>query len=506
MSNATSRTVRVRRDVWKLPQWDPIILWYAKGIAEMQTRLIADPTSWRYQAAIHDYKRADDPYAKPSDKLPSDQAKYWKRCQHGSWFFLPWHRMYLGYFEEIVRAAIKKLGGPSDEWTLPYWNYSDTSNPKAMQLPPAFYAPKLPDGSPNALLVEARSAGMNSGGTLPALPPSTDPADDVNINCLKDTKFTGGSGGAHPGFGGPVTKFQHGGGTVGDLERVPHGSVHVAVGGDTGWMSAFDTAGLDPVFWMHHCNIDRLWEVWRHRDAHNTNPVDKSWLNFSFDFHDADGKPVVLAPNDVVDPTTSRFGYKYEDISDPFPAAKHADGGKIVSMAGEPTSAPEPTPEMVGATTGPVALTGAPTTTRVTLNAPRGPANLLAAEGKSPRVFLNIEHITSTGRTTSYAVYLNPPSETNPHEDKSRLAGILPMFGVAEASDPDSEHGGSGLTYSLEVTDIVKALQAKGQWDPAHLNVTFAPRAQSTEETAATQGAPRPKPDIKVGRVSLYYQ
>src|SRR5215469_9594873 len=197
MSNAAPQTVRVRRDVWKLATWDPIILWYAKGIAEMQTRPIADPTSWRYQAAIHDYSRADDPLAKPTDKLPTDQAKYWARCQHGSWFFLPWHRLYLGFFEQIVRAAIQKLGGPHHNWALPYWNYSDKSNPKALQLPPAFFAPKLPDGSPNPLLVTERSAGLNSGGSLPALPPSTDPADDVNIDCLKDTKFAGGTTGVN---------------------------------------------------------------------------------------------------------------------------------------------------------------------------------------------------------------------------------------------------------------------------------------------------------------------
>ena len=255
-------------------------------------------------------------------------------------------------------------------------------------------------------------------------------------------------------------------------------------------MSGFDTAGLDPVFWLHHANVDRLWEVWRHRGPHNTNPTEKAWVDFTFDFHDSTGKPTTVAAHDVLDPATSHFGYKYEDISNPFKAVPGAaPGERMVSMAGEPTSAPEPTPEMVGATAKPVVLTSAPITTRVALNAPRGPAHLLAAEGRSAKVFLNIENITSTGRTTSYAVYLNPPSETNPHEDKSRLAGILPMFGVAEASRPDSEHGGSGLTYSLDVTDVVKQLQSENQWDPAHLNVTFAPRAQTTEQTTGTRAA-----------------
>jgi len=505
MSNAASPTLRVRKDVWKLSQhdpWDPIILWYAKGIAEMQTRPLADPTSWRYQAAIHDYVRADDPLAKPTDKLPTDQAKYWSRCQHGSWFFLPWHRLYLGFFEQIVRAAIEKLGGPHHNWALPYWNYSDTSNPNAMKLPPAFFAAKLPDGSPNPLLVAERSAGLNSGGTLPALPPSTDPADDVNINCLKDTKFAGGTTGVNPEFGGPVTKFHHNGGTPGDLETVPHGSVHVAVGGDTGWMSAFNTAGLDPVFWLHHANIDRLWEVWRHRNPGNVNPTGKAWLDFTFDFHDSTGRAVTVAPHDGLDPATSHFGYKYEDISDPFAGTPSpAPGGRMVSMAAERPSDPEPPPEMVGGTGAPVALTGSPTTARVPLTEPRGPAQP-PGRAKPRRVFLNIENITSTSRTTSYAVYLNPPSEANPQEDKSRMAGILPMFGVAEASRPDSEHGGSGLTYSLDVTDLVGQLQAKGQWDPAHLNVTFAPRPQTTEGAAPTAAAAT----IKVGRVSVYYQ
>ena len=29
-----------------------------------------------------------------------------------------------------------------------------------------------------------------------------------------------------------------------------------------GWMSAFATAAQDPIFWLHHANIDRLWEAW----------------------------------------------------------------------------------------------------------------------------------------------------------------------------------------------------------------------------------------------------
>jgi tyrosinase len=128
--------VRIRRDVWKLPSTDDTLTWYARSVAKIQSRLITDPTSWRYQAAIHDYRPTDDPLARPGETLPSqaEQLKFWFRCQHGSWFFLPWHRGYLFYFEQILLQIIQQLKGPST-WALPYWNYSDPANPNARCLP-----------------------------------------------------------------------------------------------------------------------------------------------------------------------------------------------------------------------------------------------------------------------------------------------------------------------------------------------------------------------------------
>ena len=84
--------IRVRRDVSTLQPWDDALLWYAKAVAEMKKRPVGDPTSWRYQAAIHDYIPSDDPYADPSDVFPTsaEQDKFWRQCQHFSWFFLPW--------------------------------------------------------------------------------------------------------------------------------------------------------------------------------------------------------------------------------------------------------------------------------------------------------------------------------------------------------------------------------------------------------------------------------
>ena len=67
--------------------------------------------------------------------------------------------------------------------------------------------------------------------------------------------------------------------------------MHVAVGG---WMGSFETAGLDPIFWLHHANIDRLWAVWRARDSQHTDPTESAWLKMSFPFHDGvSGAPIL---------------------------------------------------------------------------------------------------------------------------------------------------------------------------------------------------------------------
>ena len=55
-----------------------------------------------------------------------------------------------------------------------------------------------------------------------------------------------------PWIGAPTGGFR------GDHER-DHGMVHVWVSGDM----EVSTSPNDPVFFLHHCNIDRIWEAWK---------------------------------------------------------------------------------------------------------------------------------------------------------------------------------------------------------------------------------------------------
>src|SRR4051812_16757928 len=137
---------KVRPDVWTArdgedgPRWDAGVLAYARAVGVMQSRPAHDARSWAAQAALH------------------------RTCPRRSWFFLPWLRMQLVYFEDIVRAIVVADGGPRD-WALPFW---DTTDGRAV-LPPEFAVPALPDGAPNPLYRPdgQRAAWLNAGVPLP---------------------------------------------------------------------------------------------------------------------------------------------------------------------------------------------------------------------------------------------------------------------------------------------------------------------------------------------------
>jgi tyrosinase len=473
--------IRVRKDASTLEvtpeKWDDTLYWYAKAVERMRERKIAEPASWRYQAAIHDYIPGDDPYADASDVLPSDaeQERFWRQCQHFSWFFLPWHRWYLLHFEEIVAATINELGGPGDTWALPYWNYSGANQPDARRIPAAFIAETLPDGSPNPLRVEERDFG-NDGDPVGG-------RRDVSLACLRERTFEPTP--RDLGFGGPETGFNHDiPGDVGVLEAVPHGSMHGQVGG---FMGFFHTAGLDPLFWLHHCNVDRLWVVWRELDANHADPAASGWLDdVTFDFNDAKGNVVTVASRATVD--TRALGYEYEQTSEEAPAVLSAAVAEDIAMAKDRIA------EMVGASDAPTPLTTAPTTANVAVSAPTGPALLSAEEGPQ-RVFIRVENVTGQGKPRRYSVYVNEV-----------FAGIIPLFGVTEATRATEKHGGGGLNYRLDVTEAVDQLKSEGKWDEANVQVTFVPDEKQVANEAAvlSSAGPEEAPSFQVGRVSVF--
>lgn len=295
-----------RQDVWALkkidPTWDSTTLAYAKAIQVMKARDPKDPTSWSFQAGIHG---SYDP--------PPKDAK-WNQCQHLQWYFLPWHRMYVYYFERIVRAAVIAAGGPTD-WALPYWNYDQPYPANTLPLP-FRQAAKLPDGSNNPLFIPfpGRRDSYMQGAQLTTAMTSSAVAMDPQHEGFYNPPLSN--------FGGGESPPAHFGSPEGELEAQPHDIIHIQIGGirgghcAKGLMSDVNCAAADPIFWLHHANIDRLWVYWltlgdqRKNPRGITNPKDQEWLKQAFPFYDENGKQVQLTCAEVSD-TFSKLGYIY---------------------------------------------------------------------------------------------------------------------------------------------------------------------------------------------------
>jgi hypothetical protein len=82
-------TNQVRRSVGGMTGFDPVITDYRNAIKAMRLLPTSNPLSWAYQAAIHGSTLAQN--------LPA-----WRSCEHGTYYFWSWHRMYLYWFERIV--------------------------------------------------------------------------------------------------------------------------------------------------------------------------------------------------------------------------------------------------------------------------------------------------------------------------------------------------------------------------------------------------------------------
>ncbi len=282
---------------------------YARAVVAMKAQPdtvngIANGLSWKNQAQVH------------KDK-----------CPHGTWRFFPWHREYLFRFEEIIR---KMSGDP--EFSLPYWDWSANPN-----LPIAFKSGALAiqDSRNPAILDGSRTADLSAGLK--------------KIAGLETCQSAVVSKDFETFMGSPDSS--------GQIEYGPHNGVHVVLGSYGGPMGDF-LSPLDPIFWLHHCNVDRLWSKWQEIHPEWSSPdtlfVNKldAWLPLRLDgFYDTDGKPMPSArvAKDVIN--TRSCGYIYADSGAPRgPASVRASAAAVSTQLKVRAFTRDPIRTRVGAT------------------------------------------------------------------------------------------------------------------------------------------------------------
>ena len=162
-------------------------------------------------------------------------------CVHHQWDWLPWHRAYLYLFEQCLQDQVPGV-------TIPWWDWT-SAEAHANGIPPAFADATVSDGGPNPLLkaqIQVPNPQPNwptetSRSPQPPDSPLLPTGDDVQ-SCLGISFFDSDATGFSETFAGL------------------HDNVHVWAGGEMG-LQPF--AAYDPIFWSHHCMVDRAWYLWQ---------------------------------------------------------------------------------------------------------------------------------------------------------------------------------------------------------------------------------------------------
>lgn len=395
-----------RRNIATLANNDPTVQAYRDAVSQMKALPMSDRRNWTRQAQIHqDF------------------------CPHGNWYFLPWHRAYLYYFETIVRH----LSG-YQEFALPYWNWTCTP-----RIPGHFFGPG------NSLVDNTRTKGPTD--TISPLITGQDVLEDIlaitdfeTFGSFASTALRGGSGGGY-----------------GELEGTPHNSVHGWISGNMGtYMSP-----LDPVFWCHHNMIERCWWDWNITQGKN-NPSSTNWTNMSLGnmFCDKDGN---LIANLTVGITALYpvFSYQFNDQLLP---CQSSFSGRIRSTAElqeflqKGGAARLRVQDRVLAPSSQATMVQGRSSSQIKL--PQLATQMVMKKTlPSQRVILKINDVRLLQDTDVFVrVFINPPANFDQRTEKNaHYAGSFAFFG-------DGSHGGHahGNTYHIDITNTVENLLRQG--------------------------------------------
>jgi tyrosinase len=461
LAGATASTISISLADWlnaqpAAPIWRPkrsdansqdgkkMVALYKRAVAEMRSDKwpAHHPFSWTFQANIHDCPVNEPINAifdlsrgrTESEKqaiaqhralaLGGPKPGIWKTCSHHKYreHFLTWHRMYVYSFERIVE---KLVGEP---FALPYWTYSKDGHGQR-RLPLEFINPQ--DGAEkNPLYYAERNsrflpegAGFRTDGEVSAASAFRE-ATWLNSRRSDGFSFT--------------------------LEDTPHGNVHVAVGTTEG-MGDTPKAARDPIFWLHHSNIDRLWESWRRsgadgrsdRDSVARSPSEADWRSHEkFAFAGLGGERIEMSVLEIL-MASKKLGIQYDRL-DEVPVA--------MGIAGEPDEAPAAATTLAKPAAGGAAqitTEDAPVTVGMS-PAVEPPVALGFGQRPSTRYSLIVETEAAAAPGGAYDVYIKVPREPGASERTDRLVGTFNLFG-AHQMDQHVE-----TIWKVDVTDLVR--------------------------------------------------
>lgn len=335
-----------RREIRVFQRDTPAFSLYIRALQAMQDTPEADQLSWFQIAGIH-----GRPYYAWDGNANKPGAPGIGYCTHGDILFMSWHRPYLALYEQILAKHVTRIAKKYNSATytnaakyfrIPYWDWA--SAPYAM---PDFL-------SSQNVRIQDPSGFVDTWNPLSSYKfrnqpyrTTTFPRDSLSTSERTRRRPNCGGCASQPGNVNNLLNAQ-GAGIAQQLYTIfsratsynvmatqssngpsfegPHGWLHVTVGGQ-GHMTDVGYSAFDPIFWLHHTNVDRLLAMWQaiYPNSFMTPGTEQggNWFlqagqsinkdTWLVPFFGADGKTAWTTERAR---HTKTFGYSYPDVLD----------------------------------------------------------------------------------------------------------------------------------------------------------------------------------------------
>jgi tyrosinase len=486
---------------------------YAKAIGAMLQLPATHPQNWFRNAFVHIMD-----------------------CPHGNWWFYVWHRGYLGYFEQTVRnlSGDDTFAIPYWDWTVlpqvPDPMFDGVLNPHGSAFEPyirdvaAFTALVQPALKSywNALtpdqVTQLKTRGYAEFDALwndvTGFDPHQTPPHGVSGNmayanpcgsryltrdnpkldektAYNVSEFVVYSGLLATDFYNPQLELsfnssktashhaQPGRYSFSVLEGLPHNKVHNYLGGvgpldpgPYGYMTNF-LSPVDPVFFLHHANMDRLWDVWTRKQKRLNLP----YLPTGKDLDALSNEPFLFYVNGngqyVKDGragdyfSTEKFDYDYEP----------GFGEKIVQPAGA-TPSEKLRPSLKGTVKGNTAM--------LAISPELLNKHLASAQGAALIAEITLPHPGASSIGREFDVVVGAPAGvTKVGADSPYYAGTIAFFG----NTMRMEGAPADATFAIPLPRAPEAFHGLAEARNPLLNIRVLPAQGFGEKVPALKSA-----------------
>ena len=242
----------------------------------MALRNLIDSDDWMRICGIHGNT------FKPNDsavKCPTDQAVVEKinetgepfYCKHKVYTFIAWHTPYVYQFELLLNKYNKSKD--QTYLPLPYIDLTDfTQDFSFMNTPKIsiFYdKKKVTIDNPLASAYYYKD-GVKTPTTREGFLRPTTKKQRMQLNTVRRQLNNALYAINYEQFSSSPVTHSPSNIVVNYVPlETPHNTLHDVIGGDNGNMGSVTISAFDPIFWLHHCNMDRHYYTWMHNNTNS---------------------------------------------------------------------------------------------------------------------------------------------------------------------------------------------------------------------------------------------